>query len=80
VPRTASKAAAVALHMRARGYAPGECAAVGDSAEDLAVAEVVGRFFLVANAPVHDARAQRTEGSYGEGVYEAVVRTLAESG
>ena len=37
--------------MRARGYAPGECIAVGDSREDLGVAEVVGRFFLVANGP-----------------------------
>ena len=36
--------------MRARGYAREECIAVGDSREDLDVAEVVGRFFLVANA------------------------------
>ena len=51
IPAGASKAAAVELHMRARGYAPGDCIAVGDSEEDLGVARVVGRFFLVANAP-----------------------------
>src|SRR5918999_2449897 len=50
IPRIASKANAVAAHMRARGYAPEECVAVGDSREDLEVADVVGRFFLVANA------------------------------
>ena len=38
--------------MRARGYAREECIAIGDSREDLEVAEVVGRFFLVANADV----------------------------
>src|SRR5215210_1287196 len=31
MPRTASKTAAVEAHMRARGYAPGQCIAVGDS-------------------------------------------------
>ena len=51
IPDTASKAAAVEMHMRARGYAREECIAVGDSPEDLGVAAVVGRFFLVANAP-----------------------------
>ncbi len=39
IPRGRSKAAAVTAHMRARGYAPGECIAVGDSREDLDVAE-----------------------------------------
>ena len=42
IPATASKAAAVDLHMRARGYAPEECIAVGDSFEDLGVAPLVG--------------------------------------
>ena len=51
IPATASKAAAVELHMRARGFAPEECIAVGDSLEDLGVAPLVGRFFLVANGP-----------------------------
>jgi hydroxymethylpyrimidine pyrophosphatase-like HAD family hydrolase len=88
VPREASKARAVAFHMRARGYAPEECIAIGDSIEDLAVAEVVGRFFLVANGPERDpglreAIAGRenvtvTEGRMGDGFYEAVISTLAE--
>jgi hydroxymethylpyrimidine pyrophosphatase-like HAD family hydrolase len=89
IPRVASKAAAVARHMRARGYAPEECIAVGDSIEDLGVAEHVGRFFVVANAVERDpsiraavagaANVEVTEGRNGEGFYEAVVRSLAES-
>jgi phosphoglycolate phosphatase len=83
IPSGASKAAAVAVHMRARGYAREECIAIGDSVEDIAVAAVVGRFFLVANAdlggaPAH-ANVERTEGAMGEGFYEAVIRALAES-
>ena len=89
IPRTASKAAAVARHMRARGYAREECIAVGDSREDVGVAAEVGRFFLVANAVEHDATILRgladlrnvevTEERNGEGFYEAVVRSLAEA-
>jgi phosphoglycolate phosphatase len=89
LPREASKARAVATHMRARGYDAQECVAVGDSREDLGVAEVVGRFFLVANALEKDpslseavaarANVEVTEGRYGEGFYEAVVRSIAES-
>jgi hydroxymethylpyrimidine pyrophosphatase-like HAD family hydrolase len=86
IPRQASKADAVARHMRARAYAPAECIAVGDSREDLGVAPVVGRFFLVANAVEKDpdvmhgapAGVEVTEGRNGEGFYEAVVRALAE--
>src|SRR5919199_1449702 len=54
VPKEASKSAAVARHMRARGYAPDECVGVGDSREDLDVARRVARFFLVANAVEKD--------------------------
>ena len=87
IPRTASKAQAVAAHMRARGYAPDECIGVGDSREDLGVAGVVGRFFLVANAVDKDpditraapANTEITEAAAGEGFYEAVVRALAEA-
>jgi hydroxymethylpyrimidine pyrophosphatase-like HAD family hydrolase len=89
MPRTASKASAVAAHMQARAYAPDECIAVGDSREDLGVADAVGRFFLVANAvekdpSIRDAIAGRpnvevTEERNGEGFYEAVVRSLAEA-
>jgi hydroxymethylpyrimidine pyrophosphatase-like HAD family hydrolase len=77
IPAVASKAAAVELHMRARGFTPGECIAVGDSREDLGVAPVVGTFFLVANGPdASGPNVQRTESSHGEGFYEAVVQAL----
>ena len=89
IPAVASKAAAVEAHMRARGYAREECLGVGDSREDLDVARCVGRFFLVANALEEDpgldsevaglANVEVTEASHGEGFYEAVVRSLAES-
>ena len=83
IPAGTSKATAVARHMLARGYAREECVAVGDSVEDVGVADVVGRFFLVANADLggapRPANAELTEGSMGEGFYEAVVRALAES-
>jgi hydroxymethylpyrimidine pyrophosphatase-like HAD family hydrolase len=80
IPAVSSKAAAVSAHMRARGYAPEECIGVGDSAEDLDVASVVGRFFLVANADVPAAPGvERTEAAMSEGFYEAVVRAIAES-
>lgn len=81
IPRGASKAEAVAAHMRARGYTREECMAVGDSVEDMGVAAHVGRFFLVANAkvaPVGD-NVEVTEAANGEGFYEAVVRTFAET-
>jgi hydroxymethylpyrimidine pyrophosphatase-like HAD family hydrolase len=54
IPAAASKARAVARHMRARGYAADECIAAGDSREDLGVAPVVGAFWLVANALERD--------------------------
>ena len=85
VPRRASKARAVAAHMQARGYAPEEAIAVGDSIEDLGAAEAVGTFWLVANAlpEVHAAAARFenvrvAEGANGAGVYEAVITELAE--
>jgi phosphoglycolate phosphatase len=83
IPAAASKAGAVAAHMRARGYAREQCVGVGDSREDLEVADVVGRFFLVANAVVGDAplpgNVERTEATMSEGFYEAVIRALAEA-
>jgi hydroxymethylpyrimidine pyrophosphatase-like HAD family hydrolase len=85
IPRAASKARAVARHMQARGYAPEDCIAVGDSREDLGAASVVGTFWLVANATAEVRDAARgignvrvAEGSHGAGVYEAVITTLAE--
>lgn len=87
VPGGASKGKAVGAHMRARGYAPAECIAAGDSIEDLGTADHVGRFFCVANGPERDAALREaltgysnvtvTEGQMGDGVYEAVVSVLA---
>jgi hydroxymethylpyrimidine pyrophosphatase-like HAD family hydrolase len=86
VPAGASKAAAVALHRRARGYSREETFAVGDSREDLACAAHVGLFWLVANAVERDPSIREVladyenalvaEDGYGAGVYEAVVSTL----
>lgn len=88
IPRTVSKAAAVAAHARARGLDRDECVAVGDSREDLEVAEAVGTLWLVANAVDHDPdiraelarhpNARLAKDAHGPGVYEAVVTTLAE--
>jgi len=86
VPAGASKAAAVALHRRARGYAREETFAVGDSREDLACAEHVSVFWLVANAVRRDPSIREAmaahenvrvaESGHGAGVYEAVLSTL----
>jgi phosphoglycolate phosphatase len=86
IPRSASKAGAVAWHMRARGYAPAECIAIGDSREDLGAAEVVGTFWLVANGIERDptirealtANTRVTSEPNGAGVYEAVITELSE--
>ena len=88
MPAAASKANAVVFHMRARGYAPEECIAIGDSVEDLRGRR--GRRPLLRPAPTAPsatrACARRsaaysnvtvTEGAMGDGVYEAIVSTLA---
>jgi hydroxymethylpyrimidine pyrophosphatase-like HAD family hydrolase len=88
IPAAASKARAVARHMQARGYAPADCIAVGDSREDIDTAAAVGTFWLVSNAIERDPDLEiviagrpgirvASEG-YGAGVYEAVVTTLAQ--
>ena len=89
MPAAASKANAVAFHQRARGYSPEECIAIGDSVEDVSVAPEVGRFFVPANGPERDPGLREliasgrypnvtvTEGAMGDGVYEAIVSTLA---
>jgi 3-deoxy-D-manno-octulosonate 8-phosphate phosphatase KdsC-like HAD superfamily phosphatase len=88
VPGGASKAKGVAFHVRARGYDPADCIAIGDSVEDLDAAAAVGRFFVVANGPARNPsmreaiaryeNATVTEGATGDGFYEAVVSTLAD--
>jgi phosphoglycolate phosphatase len=87
IPAGASKASAVAAHQAARGLHRSETIGVGDSREDLGIAGYVGEFWLVANAVDRDPtlRAQIAgrpnvrvaEGAHGQGVYEAVVTTLA---
>lgn len=89
IPACASKGRAVARHMQNRGYLPEECIACGDSREDMEAADVVGSFWLMANAVERDptlaadlaARpgVRVTSEQFGAGVYEAVVSTLAES-
>lgn len=86
VPANASKAGAVAFHRQVRGYAREETFAVGDSREDLACAEHVGAFWLVANAVERDPSIREAvarydnvrvaDAAHGAGVYEAVVSTL----
>jgi phosphoglycolate phosphatase len=89
VPIGASKANAVALHRRIRGYGREETFAVGDSREDLACAEQVGSLWLVGNAVERDpsireaiagrANVRVAEAGHGPGVYEAVISTLMET-
>jgi phosphoglycolate phosphatase len=88
LPISASKAAGVAFHKRARGYTREATFAVGDSREDLACAEHVQTFWLVANAVQRDPSISQAAASYdnvrvaeaghGAGVYEAVVSTLID--
>jgi hydroxymethylpyrimidine pyrophosphatase-like HAD family hydrolase len=90
IPAGGSKARAVERHMRARGLSPADTFAVGDSREDLAVAAVVGTFWLVANSLERDPTMREALRSHqnvrisaeghGPGVYEAVVTTLAQRG
>jgi hydroxymethylpyrimidine pyrophosphatase-like HAD family hydrolase len=88
VPAGVSKGRALAFHSRARGYNETETFAIGDSWEDLASAEHVAIFWLVANAlqrdpTMHEAVAacpnvRVCEAAHGAGVYEAVLSTLME--
>jgi hypothetical protein len=87
IPAAAGKGKAVATHMRRRGLGPQETIAIGDSRGDLEVADVAGRFFLVANGLEHDPAIREsfasrpnvsvTEEPMTAGFYEAVVRSLA---
>ncbi|HST56555.1 MAG TPA: hypothetical protein VLJ42_11785 [Solirubrobacteraceae bacterium] len=89
VPAGASKAGAVALHRRMRGYAREHTLAVGDSREDLACASQVGTFWLVSNAVERDPsmrdaisgleNVRVAEAAHGAGVYEAVVSSLIDT-
>jgi hydroxymethylpyrimidine pyrophosphatase-like HAD family hydrolase len=88
VPKSASKASAVAFHRQARGYAREQTFGAGDSREDLACAEHVHEFWMVANAVERDpslrtdvarhGNVRIAESGHGAGVYEAVVSTLMQ--
>lgn len=90
IPAAGSKAAAVAMHMRARGISRDSTFAIGDSREDLACAEHVGSLWLVANAVERDPSMREAiaafdnvrvaDDAHGAGVYEAVVSTLVADG
>ncbi len=78
LPRGVSKATAVRRHREIRGVVREATAGVGDSLADLAVAEEVGRFFLVANGrgaidgTLLPEDAHVTEHAHGDGFAEAV--------
>jgi phosphoglycolate phosphatase len=82
LPRGISKATAVRRHRDLAGVPREATAGVGDSLADLAVAEEVGRFFLVANGrgAIGDtalpANARMTDRPHGDGFAEAVHSAL----
>jgi hydroxymethylpyrimidine pyrophosphatase-like HAD family hydrolase len=80
LPARASKAEAVRRDAARRGVDAAACLAVGDSPQDLGIAEVVGRMAVVANGAALDpdlaAGLWVTRGAYGEGVLEAVSEWL----
>ena len=59
VPKGTSKARAIAEDLAARGLLPQQAAAIGDSATDLAMAQSVGLFVLVANGLDSPGMAER---------------------
>ena len=85
LPRDASKAAAVRTDVGRRGADAAQCLAVGDSGEDLGMADVVGHFALTRNgAEAHPELAGRapwvTRARYGDGCLEAVTAWLERTG
>ena len=85
LPTGASKEASVRSHLRAHGFDPAACLAVGDSVEDMAISACVGTFALVRNGaeadPALAARARWiTRAAHGAGVLEAVTQWLEHGG
>lgn len=72
LPRGVGKAKAVAADLAARGIAPEQAAAVGDSPADARIAEVVGLCAQVANGRGDAPGVVRTRGAMGEGVAEFI--------
>jgi phosphoglycolate phosphatase len=82
LPAAASKAAAVARDVAARGADPAACLAVGDSRQDLDIGRSVGSVAIVANGAAADPEVAShapwvTRGSYSAGVLEAVEAWLS---
>jgi hydroxymethylpyrimidine pyrophosphatase-like HAD family hydrolase len=82
VPRGVSKASAVAVDLARRRLEPLSAVAVGDSAEDAALAPHVGAVLIVANGrlaldgiPLSE-NVYVTQGAYGDGFAEAVAAIL----
>lgn len=89
VPSGSSKERAVADDIAERGLAPDETVAIGDSAADVAMAEVVGLMVIVANGLDDPALLERasthpnvaaTRGSHGTGWCELAASWLAARG
>lgn len=85
LPTNASKAAAVRTDLARRDADPSRCLAVGDSGEDLGMADVVGHFALTRNGvDAHPELASRatwvTNARYGDGCLEAVTAWLGSTG
>lgn len=70
-PTGVGKPFGVQVDMAGHVVAVADAAYVGDTASDVACAELVGRFWLVANADP-GLSGRRTEGAYGDGVAEVI--------
>jgi predicted mannosyl-3-phosphoglycerate phosphatase (HAD superfamily) len=83
LPADASKAAAVARDIAARGADAASCLAIGDSRQDLEMRRIVGAVAIVANGARDDPEVARdaewvTSAPHGAGVLEAVQAWLAD--
>ena len=78
LPLGVSKGTAVAADLADRGVPPGDAAAIGDSASDLALAPHVAVVFLVGGSGLQDVppNVVVTKAAYGEGFAEAVIGLL----
>jgi phosphoglycolate phosphatase len=73
LPRGVGKGPAVGDDLAARGLAPAQAAAVGDSLEDLTMSDHVGTYFIVGNGHGEQGgNAFRLEEAFGHGFAAAV--------
>ena len=75
-PIGTGKAHGVRVDRRHHGIARRDTVCIGDAASDIACARDVGECWLVANADPDLEWANRTAGSYGDGVAEVLERLL----